>query len=84
MRRLHLYQGANASALIPHADGEYVTYVEVKQELATLHARIAALLDHCPDAECATCAAIICPHDCGLHYHHDGCPACAEHEENPA
>ena len=38
------------------------------------------LLDHCPDPECGTCAKIICPHECDWHFHHDGCPSCAEHE----
>jgi hypothetical protein len=40
--------------------------------------KLDALLAHCPDAECPTCSAIICPHKCELHFHHDGCPACAE------
>lgn len=39
------------------------------------------LLAHCPDAECSTCAAIICPHADQMHFHHDGCPSCAQEEE---
>lgn len=39
-----------------------------------------ALLNHCPDPECPVCAKIICPHESMWHFHHDGCPACAEHE----
>lgn len=38
------------------------------------------LLAHCPDGECPTCGEAVCPHSSGLHFHHDGCPACAEHE----
>lgn len=37
-----------------------------------------ALLAHCPDPECGICAEIICPHKSAWHFHHDGCPACAE------
>jgi hypothetical protein len=50
----------------------------VNAELTALHEKIEALLDHCPDGECTTCARIICPHKDPLHFHHDGCPACAE------
>lgn len=34
----------------------------------------------CDDAECSFCAEIFCPHHHELHFHHDGCPACAEDE----
>jgi hypothetical protein len=44
--------------------------------------QIECFLAHCPDGECPTCSQIICPHGCELHFHHDGCPACAEHEGN--
>jgi hypothetical protein len=37
-----------------------------------------AILAECPDAECPTCAIIICPYGEPLHFHHDGCPACAQ------
>lgn len=37
-------------------------------------------LDHCADAECLTCGAICCPHGDPLHFHHDGCPACEQHD----
>lgn len=43
--------------------------------------QVNALLDHCPHGECPTCSQIVCPHQCELHFHHDGCPACAEHED---
>lgn len=32
----------------------------------------------CDDSECCICAEIFCPHGHELHFHHDGCPACAE------
>lgn len=34
--------------------------------------------ENCPANECCICAVIHCPHGEPLHYHHDGCPACAE------
>jgi hypothetical protein len=58
---------------------EYV-YDAAAALLAPMHAQIDALLAHCPDGECPTCASIVCPHKCDMHFHHDGCPACAEHE----
>ena len=45
-----------------------------------LGAVVDKLLAHCPDGECPTCGEAVCPHSSGLHFHHDGCPACAEHE----
>lgn len=38
------------------------------------------LLNHCDkeSGECSECGKIMCPHECDLHFHHDGCPACAE------
>ena len=42
--------------------------------------RVDKLLNHCDDPECWDCGKIICPHECEMHFHHDGCPACAEHE----
>ena len=44
-------------------------------------AKCDALLKHCHDPECSVCASIICPHGCSWHFHHDGCPACAEADE---
>lgn len=49
------------------------------QEVLNEHdKKLDALLAHCPDGECGVCAEIICPHGDGMHFHHDGCPACAE------
>lgn len=36
------------------------------------------MLVACPDAECSSCAEIVCPHADIMHFHHDGCPSCAE------
>lgn len=41
---------------------------------------IDALLNHCEDGECHVCSQIICPHGEPMHFHHDGCPACAQDE----
>ena len=50
----------------------------LKAENDSLHAKIDRLLAHCQDGECATCGEIICPHGGAMHFHHDGCPSCAE------
>lgn len=44
---------------------------------------IDTLLNHCEknNGECHECSSIICPHNDGMHFHHDGCPSCAQHEE---
>jgi hypothetical protein len=52
-------------------------------ERATLEGQVNALLNHCPDAECDTCATIICPHKDRMHFHHDGCPSCAQIDDTP-
>lgn len=39
---------------------------------------IDALLNHCEDGECHVCSQIICPYGDGMHFHHDGCPSCAQ------
>lgn len=58
----------------PHGFHPYYDCPTCQQE------KIDALLAHCPDGECPVCAKIICPYQCDMHFHHDGCPACAEHE----
>lgn len=52
----------------------------VREAKAESEKMIDALLAHCDDPECFTCGKIICPHSEPLHFHHDGCPACAEHD----
>jgi hypothetical protein len=56
-------------------------YAEEQEHVLKLIAQIDALLAHCPDAECSTCAEIICPHKDEMHFHHDGCPSCAMADE---
>lgn len=55
---------------------------EAEKTIADLHVKLDKLLAHCPDGECLVCAAIICPHGEPRHFHHDGCPACAEDGTN--
>ena len=53
--------------------------------LDNLHsADIDSILAECPDAECHECGRIICPYHEPLHFHHDGCPACAVRYNTPA
>lgn len=49
-------------------------------QVARLTHQVDQLLAHCPNGECPQCSKIICPHGCDMHFHHDGCPACAELE----
>lgn len=35
-------------------------------------------LARCPDGECRRCSILVCPNADALHFHHDGCPSCAE------
>lgn len=42
-----------------------------------------ALLTQCPEETCEQCDAIFCLFGSGLHFHHDGCPACAERDFDP-
>lgn len=58
---------------------------QLKAENEALRNRVAederkldALLAHCDDGECVSCGQIICPHGDGMHFHHDGCPSCAQ------
>jgi hypothetical protein len=58
-------------------------YDVLHQELRHAKARNApasvldVIMAYCPDGECAECGKIICPHSNPMHFHHDGCPACA-------
>lgn len=45
---------------------------------APLREQVDNLLAHCRDPECGMCSIIICPHKDSSHFHHDGCPSCAE------
>lgn len=50
------------------------------EEIGVMRRQLDALLNHCEDGECTTCAQIICPVGDGMHFHHDGCPGCADAE----
>lgn len=60
--------------------------IDIHQELRDAKARGAdeptldKILAGCPDMECYECGEIICPYGERLHFHHDGCPSCAEAE----
>lgn len=60
-----------ANQLIAEIDG-------LKACIASDEKKLDALLEHCDDGECAACGQIICPHGDGMHFHHDGCPSCAQ------
>jgi hypothetical protein len=34
-------------------------------------------------SECYECSWICCPHQDPMHFHHDGCPSCAEDQPRP-
>lgn len=63
-----------------HSSGVYRPSAEAAERIEELSAQVDRLLAHCPDYECHTCGEIICPYGEPLHFHHDGCPACAENE----
>ena len=35
------------------------------------------------DQECLICGVLCCPAGEPLHFHHDGCPACTQHDPEP-
>lgn len=53
---------------------------ELERRVAEKETMVDGLLQHCADPECMTCGRIICPYSEPMHFHHDGCPACAENE----
>ena len=69
--------------------------IALQEELARVKKKVFELRHwhgdtrHClaeVDGECGTCAVLDCPHDCFLHYHHDGCPECVgpdNHHRDP-
>lgn len=50
-------------------------------EKLAMNEKINALLAHCPDPECHTCAKIACPKGHPFHFHHDGCPVCGDEDD---
>jgi hypothetical protein len=69
-------------SLVKHrySEGYEAASIELVGKIQELHSKLDDLLNHCTIDECETCATIICPHKEPFHFHHDGCPACAEHE----
>lgn len=53
-----------------------------EHDLADAERRLDLALAECEDGECEICASIVCPYGEPLHFHHDGCPACAEYEDD--
>ena len=53
---------------------------EALDRMVIAEEQVQKLLDHCNHPECNICAEIICPHGDFMHFHHDGCPTCAEVE----
>jgi rubrerythrin len=49
-------------------------------EIEALKETVDKLLNHCDDPECWECGKIICPYGGEMHFHHDGCPICAQME----
>lgn len=55
---------------------------ELLNRISELEEMIDKLLNHCPNSECMDCSKIVCPHGEPFHFHHDGCPACAEDDNH--
>lgn len=52
----------------------------LKRQISVDEKKLDALLNHCEDGECHVCSQIICPKGDAFHFHHDGCPSCAQDE----
>jgi hypothetical protein len=63
-----------------------VEITDLKQQITRLEEICDALLNHCDkeNGECSVCATIVCPHKEPFHFHHDGCPACAQDKAKQA
>lgn len=64
-------------AVVGCAGGLIQEIESLTAECESLRGRLDSLLNHCPDAECKTCAEIICDNGDPMHFHHDGCPSCS-------
>jgi hypothetical protein len=53
-------------------------------EVLQLIGIVDALLKHCDEPECSECAKAVCPFKDEMHFHHDGCPSCADVEGGEA
>lgn len=61
-------------------DVPYQQTEQFKRVKALVEELVDTLLASCPDGECGMCAVMICPFGDSFHFHHDGCPSCAEAE----
>lgn len=50
-------------------------------DMSDLQDRTNALLNRCGDEWCRQCDDVFCIHGSGMHFHHDGCPSCAQEPE---
>lgn len=50
---------------------------DLETEYFSLKAIKDELLGKCHNDECSECGKTACPFRCELHFHHDGCPVCA-------
>lgn len=69
--------GQLAGEIADHIEQQEAEIAMLRKDAERKTTQIDALLQHCADAECHTCGSIICRHGEPLHFHHDGCPACA-------
>lgn len=76
-----LWNAYSSGQVLPYSEkGKRITAFARELAAHIVDERIQALIEHCPDAECVVCGEIMCPHGEPLHFHHDGCPACAQME----
>lgn len=65
----------NRVAMVLVQPGQGDAYVSAKDYERALE-QVQRLLNHCADAECDYCSAVICDRGDPCHFHHDGCPSC--------
>ena len=74
MKKLYEIPGTDTAYTVEELIGMVMAGAVENKRLQDMNNK---LLNHCPDAECFECSKIVCPHGCEMHFHHDGCPACA-------
>ena len=69
------YEVADPAILASHIP---LWYALARKDVAAADAFVnTCQLDH---GECYQCSRLCCPHQDEMHFHHDGCPSCAEDE----
>jgi hypothetical protein len=68
------------SILYPYCEEAATMLRQQQSEIEALKETVDKLLNHCDDPECWECGKIICPYGGEMHFHHDGCPICAQME----